>query len=98
MVQLRCNFTLAREQFTRTLEQLIRTHIELLVTCALLSMRNSRKIIRSSLGVAFDTITHVSLWYHVIDYHNVHGLVLGLVSHSQNFCHRAIISLGTYNF
>ena len=84
MVQLRCNFTLTREQFTCT-------HIELLMTCALLPTRNSSKIIRWSLGVVFDIVTHVSFQYHVIDHHNVHRLVLRLVSRSRNLCHRALI-------
>ena len=38
-VQLRCNFTLAREQFTRA-------RIELLMASVLLPVRNSRKIVR----------------------------------------------------
>ena len=38
---LRCNFTLACEQFTRTLEQFTHTHIELLMVYALLLTRNS---------------------------------------------------------
>ena len=36
-------------------------------------------------------VTHVSLGYHVVYHHNVHRLVLRLVSHSQNLCHRALI-------
>ena len=35
--------------------------------------------------------THVSVGYHVVDHHNVHRLVLGLLSHSQNLCHKALI-------
>ena len=46
MVQLRCNFTLACEQFTSTLELLTRALVELLVTSVLIPVRNSRKIIR----------------------------------------------------
>ena len=45
-VQFRCNFMLAHEQFTRTLEQFTRTRIELIVASVLLPARNSRKIIR----------------------------------------------------
>ena len=45
-VQLRCNFTLAREQFTRTLEQFTRARVELHVASVLLPARNSCKIIR----------------------------------------------------
>ena len=45
-VQLRCNFTLVLEQFTRTLEPFTRACIELLVTSVLLPTSNSRKIIR----------------------------------------------------
>ena len=45
-VQLRCNFILTHEQFTRTLKQFTRARIELLVVCALLPARNSCKIIR----------------------------------------------------
>ena len=45
MVQLRCNFTLACEQFTHTLEQFTHTRIELLMACALLPTRNSHKTI-----------------------------------------------------
>ena len=45
-VQLRCNFTLAHEQFIHTLEPFTRARIELLVASVLLPMRNSRKIIR----------------------------------------------------
>ena len=45
-VQLRCNFTLAREQFTRTLEQFTQARIELLLASVLLPVRNSCKIIR----------------------------------------------------
>ena len=37
MVQLRCNFTLAREQFTCTLKQFTQTHTELLVACAFIT-------------------------------------------------------------
>ena len=36
-------------------------------------------------------VMHVSLGYHVVDHHNVHRLVLGLCSHSQNLCHSALI-------
>ena len=90
-VQLRCNFILACEWFTRTLKQFTYIHIELLMVCALLLTRNSCKIIRWSSRVVSDTVTHASLGYHVIDHHNVHRLVLGLVSHSQNLCHRALI-------
>ena len=82
--ELRCNFTLTRKQF-------IHTRIELLLVCALLPVRNLCKIIRWSSGVVSDMGTHVSLWYHVIDHHNLHRIVLGLVSHSQNLCHRALI-------
>ena len=74
-VQLRCNFTLACEQF-------ICTCMELLMACALLPLRNSHKIIIWSLGVVSDMVTHVSLGYHVIDHYNVHRLVHGLVSHT----------------
>ena len=112
MVQLRYNFTLARQQFTRTLEQFTHTleqftrtleqfnrtleqftHtcIELLVACALLPVWNSHKIIRWSSGVVFDTVTHVSIRYNVIDHHYVHRLVLGLISRSRNLCHKALI-------
>ena len=59
--------------------------------CALLPTRNSHKIIRSSSGVFFVTITHDSLEYHVIDHHNVHRLALELVSRNQNLCHRTLI-------
>ena len=45
-VQLRCNFTLVHEQFTRTVDQFTQARIELLVENALLPARNSRKIIR----------------------------------------------------
>ena len=45
MVQLRCNFSLTCKQFTLTLEQFTGTSIEQLVVCALLPVRNSRKII-----------------------------------------------------
>ena len=86
-IQLRCNFTLACQQFTRILEQFTHTRIELLMECALLPMRNSHKIIRLS-STAFDMIT---LQYHVIDHRNVHRLVLRLVLHSQNLCHRALL-------
>ena len=89
-VQLRCNFTLTCEQFTHT-------HMELLMVCALLPARNSHKIIRWSSGVVSDTVTNVSLRYHVIDHNNVHRLVLGLVSHSQNLS-QGINSLGAYTF
>ena len=46
MVQLRCNFKLVPEQFTRTVEEFTCTHIELLIACALLPTRSSHKIIR----------------------------------------------------
>ena len=72
-------FTLPRKQF-------ICTHMEILMVCTLLAMKNWHKIIRWSSGVVSDMDTHVSLWHHVIDHHNVHRLVLGLVSHSQNLC------------
>ena len=62
-VQLRCNFTLTCEQFTHTLEQFTRAHIELLMASVLLPMRNSRKIIRWSLGVASDMITYVNCYW-----------------------------------
>ena len=75
--------------FLSNLLTLIR--IELLVMCALLSARNSHKIIRWSLDVFFDMVTHVSLQYHVTDHHNVHRLVLSLVSRSWNLCHRTLI-------
>ena len=91
MVQLRCNFSLAHKQFTHTFEQFTCTCMELLMACALLPTRNSQKIIRWSSEVVFDMASHVSLRYHVIDHHSVHRLVLGLVSHSQNLCHRALI-------
>ena len=42
-VQFRCNFTLAHEQFTCTLEQFTHTRTELLVACALLPVRNSHR-------------------------------------------------------
>ena len=90
-VQLRCNFTLAREPFTCTFVQFTCICTELFMVCALLPTRNLCKIIRWSSGVVFDTGEHVSLWYHVIDHHNVHRLVLRLVSCSQNLCHRALI-------
>ena len=90
-VQLRCNFTLARQQFTRTLEQFTHTRIELLVACALLPVWNSHKIIRWSSGGVFDTVMYVSIQFNVIDHHNVHRLVLGLISRSRNLCHRALI-------
>ena len=62
MVQLRCKFTLTREQFTRTLEQFTQARIESLVACALLPARNSCKIIRRSSGVVSDKVTHVN-WH-----------------------------------
>ena len=74
-----CNFTLPCKQF-------ICTHMELVMACTLLATKNSHKVIRWSSGVVSDMDTHVSLWHHVIDHHNVHRLVLGLVSHSQNLC------------
>ena len=87
MEQLRCNFTLEREQFTRTLEPFTRAHIELLMVSVLLPVSNSRKIIRY-LRELFLTWLRMST---VIDHHNVLRLVLGLVSRSQNLCHRALI-------
>ena len=44
-VQLRCNFTLAREQFTHTLEPFTPAHIEILMASVLLPASNSSKII-----------------------------------------------------
>ena len=44
-----------------------------------------------SSGVVFDMVTHVSIRYNVINHHNVHRLVLGLISRSRNLCHRALI-------
>ena len=81
-VQLRCNFKLAHEQFTCT-------RMELLVTCDLLPMRNSHTIISLSSGVVSDMVMHISLGYHATDHHNIHRIVLELVSHSQNIHHRA---------
>ena len=83
-VQLRCNIKLARKQFTCT-------RMELLVACALSSVRNSHKINSLSSEVVSDTVMHISLGYHVTDHHNVHRIVLGLVSRRQNICHRALI-------
>ena len=85
-VQLRCNFTLTREQFTSTPEQFTLARIKLLVVCALLPTRNSCKIIRWSLGLVFDMVTHANIWYNVIDHHNILRLALGLVSRRQNLC------------
>ena len=36
-------------------------------------------------------VTHVSLGYHVVDHHNIHKLVLRVVSCSQNLCHMALL-------
>ena len=47
----------------------------------LLPMRNSHNTIRISLGVVLDIVTCISLKYRVVDRHNVHRLVLGLLSH-----------------
>ena len=44
-----------------------------------------------SSGVVSDMVMHVSLGYHVTDRRYIHRLVLGLVSCSQNLCHRALI-------
>ena len=60
MVQLRCNLTLTCEQFTHTLKQFTQARIELLMASVLLSARNSRKIIRLSLGVVSDMVTRVN--------------------------------------
>ena len=87
-VQFRCNFKLVLLSNLFTL-----VSVELLAACALLLKSKSYQIIRWSSGVVSDTITHVSLWYHVIDHHNVHRSVLRLLrlSRSQNLCHRALI-------
>ena len=93
-VQLRCKFTLAREQFTQTLEQFTQTleqftraRIESLVACALLPARNSRKIIRRSRELFLTWLRMLT----GIDHYNFLRLVLQLVSHSQNLCHMVLI-------
>ena len=55
-VQLRCNFTLACEQFTRTLEPFTRARVELLMASVLLPVRNSHKIS----GIVSDMVMYVN--------------------------------------
>ena len=87
MVQLRCNFMLTREQFTRTLEPFTRVHIEPLVASVLLPASNSRRLLDDIQELFLTWLCMLT----IIDHHNVLKLALGLVSHSQNLCHRALI-------
>ena len=82
MVQLRCNFTLAHKQFTRT-------HIARAThdVCFINHEELTQRLLDDLQEWFCNTVTHIILRYNVIDHHNIHRLVLGLVSHSQNLCH-----------
>ena len=86
-VQLRCNFTLAREQFTCTLKPFTRARVELLVASVYYPRATQARLL-DDLRELFLTWLRMLT---VIDHHSVLRLVLGLVSCSQNLCHRALI-------
>ena len=78
IVQVRCNFSLACEQFTHTFKQFTCTHRATHGIC-FITHQEIKQDYQISSGVVSHMVTHISLGHHVVDHHNVYRLVLGFL-------------------